>query len=306
MTANAVKKRKRVAKRETVRRLQGVLFTLPVIVGIVVFSYIPAVQAFIYSLFKYDGFKTAQYIGFKNYADLFSVDRETGKVFLNTFLYAFVSVPLSLVLGYLVALLVNNKLRGVSAFRTLFYLPVIIPGVAAAVLWRDLFNSEFGVINRIFGAFGAHSLFFESEKTALATLLFTGVWGVGGSMIIWLAAFKNIPAELYESAKIDGANAFTRVVKITLPLSTPMIFYNLVLSVIGSLQVFNTFIIAGGSGGRGPENSLYFIALKIYNDAFTRGGRMGYASALGMALFAVIGLLILLVFKTNKWVTYTE
>jgi multiple sugar transport system permease protein len=299
-------KSKGAKKRELKTLVQGLLFTSPVIIGIIVFTYVPAVTAAVYSFFRYDGFSEMEFIGFKNYIDIFTRDPETAKVFFNTFIYAVISVPLSLLLGYLLALLVNNKLHGISGFRMLYYLPVIIPGVAAGILWRDIFNSEYGIMNRIFGLFGAHSQFFESASSSMATLIFTSVWSMGGGMIIWLAAFKNIPTELYESAKIDGANAFRRLISITLPMSTPMIFYNLVLSVIGSLQIFSTFIIAGGSGGRGVDNSLYFIAVKIYNDAFTRAGRMGYASALGIILFLVIAVLTAIMFKMNKWVHYLE
>jgi multiple sugar transport system permease protein len=247
-------------------------------------------------------------VGFKNYARVFATDRETGKVFLNTFLFAAINVPLGLVLGYLVALLVNNKVKGVSVFRMLFYLPVVIPGVAGGILWRDIFNSEYGVMNQIFTALGLPaSRFFEVPETAMATLIFTTVWGVGGGMIIWLAAFKNIPATLYEAAKIDGAGRFRQLLAITLPLSTPMIFYNLITGVIGSLQIFSTFIIAGGSNGKGPDDSMYFIAVKIYNEAFNSGAfRFGYASALGWVLFVIIGILTAVIFRSSKWVYYAE
>ena len=286
--------------------LTGFLFTLPVLVGIIIFAYIPAIQAFYYSFFKYDGLYLMEPIGFQNYVRFFTLDRDSAVIFLNTAVYTLINVPLSLVLGYLIALAVNNKLPGITFFRMLFYMPVVIPGVAAGILWRDLFDPSHGVMNQILGLFGMHSEFFESADSAMTTLIFTTVWSAGGSMVVWLAAFKNIPTELYESANIDGANAFKRFLNITIPLSTPMIFYNLVTGIIGSLQVFTTFIIAGDSGGRGVDDSLYFIAVKIYNEAFNTIGNMGYACAIGVILFIIIALLTMVMFKTNKWINYTE
>ncbi|GHU98022.1 sugar ABC transporter permease [Clostridia bacterium] len=304
-----MKKKTRISKRKSIENLQGVLFTLPVIIGIAVFTYYQAAQSLYYSFFDYNGFSKMDFVGFKNFVNIFTHDKETLVVFGNTFLYAVITVPLGLVLGYLTALLVNNKLKGINIFRALFYLPVVIPAVAAGVLWRDIFNSDYGVMNQIIGVFGLHSRFFEVASSSMPTLIFTTVWGVGGSMVIWLSAFKNIPVELYESAKLDGANAWHRLRYITLPMSTPMIFFNLVTAVIGSLQTMSTMVIMGGgagSAGKGESNSLYFIVVKIYNDAFGRGGRMGYASAFGWILFIIIGLLTFVLFKSNKWVQYAE
>lgn len=284
----------------------GYLFISPVLLGILIFTYIPAISSFIYSFMSYDGFFKFEWVGFKNFINMFTVDAETSTVFANTFLYAIVSVPLGLFLGYLVALAANSKVKGISFFRVLFYLPCMIPSVASGVLWRDLLDPDFGIMYQIFQTFGLSPTFFTSAQTAMATLIWTGTWSAGGGMVLWLAAFRNIGPELYESAKLDGANALQCVVKITLPLSTPIIFYNLVTGIIGSLQVSSTLVMAGSTGGRGPDNSLYFIAVKIYNDAFVRMGQMGYACAYGWVLFLIIGILTFVTFKTNKWVNYGE
>ena len=148
-------------------------------------------------------------------------------MFANTFIYAAITVPLGLLLGYALALLANSKVPGISVFRVLFYLPVIIPAVAAGVLWKDIFSPAYGIFNQIIGVFGLHSMFFESAKSALPTLILTTVWSTGGSMVVWLASFKNIPQGLYEAARLDGASRFKQLLFITIPMSTPMIFYNL-------------------------------------------------------------------------------
>lgn len=292
-------------KQKTV--LAGFLFTMPVILGIIIFTYIPLIEAFYYSFCKYDGFSKLEFIGFKNYVDMFTTDIETLTVFKNTFIYAAITVPLTMVLSYIVALLVNVNIKGISVFRLLIYLPVLIPGVSAGVIWKDIMDPVSGIMSQIFNTlFGVSPMFLSKAETALPSLIWIGTWGLGGNMIMWLAAFKNIPTSLYESAKLDGANAVVRVFKITIPMSTSMIFYNLVVGVIGSLQVFSTFVIAGATNGRGPSDSLYFIAVKIYDEAFTRIGRMGYACAYSFVLFAIIGVLTAFTFKTNGWVNYAE
>ncbi len=285
----------------------GFLFTMPVILGVIIFTYLPVVESFIYSFCDYNGFNKMDFVGFKNYIKMFTTDLETLTVFKNTFMYAFITVPLTLVLGYVLALLVNSKVKGVEGFRVLFYLPVLIPAVSSGVIWKDMMEPASGVMWQICNSlFGISPTFFTEAKTAMATLIWVGTWGIGGGMIIWLSAFKNIPESLYESAKLDGANVIQRVVFITIPMSSAMIFYNLIVGIIGSLQVFSTFIIAGSTNGRGPQDSLYFIAVKIYDEAFTRIGRMGYACAYSFVLFAIIGVLTAISFRLNKWVVYAE
>ena len=305
---NGLNPGKQARARRRKEYLIGYLFAMPVILGIIIYTYVPAVQSFVYSFFNYDGFYTLEYVGLNNFRVLLTIDPDFWTVVRNTFLYAVCVVPLSLVLGYAVALTVNNTLKGITIYRMLFYLPVIIPGVASGLLWLDLFEAgPTGIFNKILETVGLpRASLFSKQETSLATLVFTTVWGVGGGMVIWLAAFKNIPVGLYESAKIDGANALIRTLRITLPLSTPMIFYNLITGIIGALQVSSTMII-GGSNGRGVGDSLYFIAVKIYHDSFGGAFRLGYASAFAWMLFAVIGLLTFIVFKTSgKWVYYED
>lgn len=295
----------KITKRKFVGWLSGFLCALPVIIGVIVFTFYPAIQSLVYSFHEYDGLYKFNYIGFSNFSELFTLDPDVGKVFGNTFIYALISVPLNLILGYLLALAANSKLKGIAVFRVLFYLPVIIPGVASGILFSDLFSAGAdGIFNRILTGIGIPAQpFFSSSKTALATMIVMGLWGLGGGMVIWLSAFKNIDQSLYESARLDGANAVQRLMYITIPMSSSVIFYNLVTGVIGALQTSSTLFL-GGQEGKGPGNSLYFIAIKIYNEFL--GGNYGYACAFAWVLFVIIALLTVLIFKTSKWVYYGE
>ena len=295
---------KNKAKRERIRFFTGILFASPVIVGILVFTYYPAVQSLYYSFTNYDMFNQEQFIWFRNYEMIFTLDPDTWKVISNTLVYAGVSVPLNLVLGFLLAQAANFKLKGITVYRTLFYLPVIIPSVASGLLFMDMFQvGPSGILNNILKvARLPEQTWFSSAKTSLATFIFMNAWNVGGGMIIWLSCFKQIPVSLYEAAELDGANAWNRLVHITVPMSTPIIFYNLITGIIGSLQVSSSLIV-GGSNGKGIDGSLYFIAIKIYNEAF-KSMNMGYASAFAWILFLFIAVLTVVIFKRSKWVFY--
>ena len=303
-----MKKEKGIRIKPRVKEeITGFLFAMPVILGLLIFTFLPAIQVFIYSFFNFDGFNMGEFVGFGNFVRFFAKDRDTVYIFRNSFLYAIINVPLSLVLGYLVALLVNTQMKGIKVFRTLFYLPCVIPGVASALLWQDLFAAN-GIINQILTNFGLPAAtFFSEAKSSMATYIWTTTWGVGGSMVLWLASFKNIPSTLYEAAILDGANWAKKLWYITIPMSTAMIFYNLVTGIIGALQLFNTYIVASGTNGKGEGNSLYVFAVKIYNTAFVgTNPQVGYAAAIGIVLFVIIMILTAITFKTNKWVHYSE
>ena len=295
----------KINKREVKNWLSGFVCALPVILGVLIFTFYPAVQSLIYSFHDYDGLQAMQFVGIDNFVMMFKYDPDTWQVFGNTFLYAFISVPLNLLLGYLLALAANSKVKGVGVYRVLYYLPVIIPAVANGILFGDLFSAGTdGIFNRFLTMLGLpRQPFFTSSDTAMATMIIMGFWGLGGSMIIWLADFKNIDVSLYEGASLDGANAFQRLLHITIPMSSPVIFYNLVMGIIGSLQTTSTLFV-GGKDGTGIGNSLYFIAIKIYRSFM--GGQYGYASAFAWVLFAVIAVLTAIIFKTSKWVYYGE
>lgn len=280
----------------------GWMFVSPMVIGIAVFTIYPMVQSFLYSFYNYTG-STLEFDPWVNFGYMFGADfSEVLQVFGNTFLYALISVPVNLCLSYLLAVLVNQKIKGVTAFRVLYYLPVVIPSVVSGVIWSQLMDSSpQGTFNLLLAGIGLPaSGFFSEASTAMASLIVMNLWSMGGGMVLWLSALKNIPNGLYEAARIDGAGVIRRFFKITVPLSTPMIFYNLVTGIIGAMQTNHTMVFAENSG-KGPENSIYFIAVKIYNEGFP-GRDFGYASALAWVLFLIIALLTAVTFATNKWV----
>lgn len=287
--------------------LWGLLFASPVIIGVLVFTFYPALESLYFSFTDYDMFNKPTFKWLNNYRVMFVIDPDFWTVWKNTVLYSVISIPLNLFLGFFLAQAANFKVKGITVYRTLFYLPVIIPGVASGLLFMDMFLvGPSGILNNILKSIGLPALsWFSEARTSLATFIFMNVWNVGGGMIIWLSCFKNIPLTLYEAAELDGANAWHKLLSITIPMSTPIIFYNLITGIIGSLQV-NSSLIVGGAEGRGVGDSLYFVAIKIYNEAFGGSYNMGYASAYAWVLFIFIALLTFLVFKKSKWVFYGE
>ncbi len=303
--------KKLIAKYKKIKNfkdvLWGLLFASPVIIGVAVFTFYPALESLYYSFTDYDMFNEPSFRQFDNYVVMFTLDPDFWVVWKNTLLYAGISIPLNLLLGFFLAQAANFKVKGITVYRTLFYLPVIIPSVASGILFADMFLvGPSGIFNNILEAIHLPALtWFSDERTSLATFIFMNVWNVGGGMIIWLSCFKNIPVTLYEAAELDGANAWHKLVSITIPMSTPIIFYNLITGIIGSLQV-NSSLIVGGVDGRGVGDSLYFVAIKIYNEAFGGSYNMGYACAYAWVMFLFIALLTFIVFKKSKWVFYGE
>lgn len=280
----------------------GWLFNLPLSIGLLMFTAIPVITSLYYSFLEFDGFHL-EFIGFANYVKALTRDREIGISVRNTIIYTIVSIPLNLVLSYLLAVLVNKQSKTMSLFRTLFYMPCVIPAVVSGLLWKDILDPNFGIVNNVLKAIGLPaSQFFMSAKSAMPSVFLMGVWGIGGGMILWLSAFRNIPRQLYEAASLDGANTLHKLLNITIPLSTPMIFYNLIQMVIGSLQ-YNGAMTYAPNYGRGVDDSLYMYGLKIYWEAFNRFG-LGYASALSWLLLIVVAILTGVMFKTSKWVYY--
>ncbi len=291
----------------------GWLFNLPLFIGLAVFTLVPVVLSLYDSFFKYDGLNAREWVGMGNYSRIFagifngeSGDRDMQKVVINTLVYTVVSIPVNLVASYFLALLVNNSLKGVTAYRIFYYLPCMIPAVAGGLLWADMFDGTYGIFNKILGFFGLgpYQFFKYEDMRALLAVFIMHLWSVGGGMILWLSAFKNIGKHYYEAAKLDGANAWHRLVHITIPMSSAMIFYNIITSTIGTLQ-YNGTLTFGIRNGRGANNALYMYAVKIYYEAFEKG-KVGYASALAWVLLAVIAIITAIMFKTSSWVFYAE
>src|SRR5436190_7553113 len=283
--------------------LGGWLCASPWIIGFILFTGGPILFAVVASLCDYDILNPARFVGLANYRWMFSRDPLFWKVIGNT-LYMVIGIPLGMALSLAIALLLNLEVRGVALWRTFFYLPSIVPAVASSILWIWIFNPRVGLLNNVLAAFGIHGPnWLQDEHTSKIALILMGLWSAGGGMIVWLAGLKGISPSYYEAAALDGANAWQRFRTITLPLLTPYIFFNLIMGLIATLQIFTqSFIMTQG----GPIDSTLFYAYHLFNNAF-RFLQMGYASALGWFLFLAVFLLTLLQLKLSKrWVHYEE
>jgi multiple sugar transport system permease protein len=282
----------------------GLLFVAPWLVGFLIFTLYPILASIYYSFTAYDVISPPQWVGIDNYRTLLTADPLLWQAVGNTLFYAVIAVPLNLVIAVSVALLLNLNVRGLSVFRTIFFLPTIVPDVAAGMLWAWLLNPQFGAVNALLKAVGLPALGWLSDPAwAKPSLIMINAWTFGTSMVIFLAAVQEIPQHLYESAELDGANAWRRTWHITLPMLSPTIFFNLVLGIIGAFQYFTTaFVVSGGQGG--PAGSTTFYSLLLFRNAFSYF-KMGYASAMAWLLFLVVLLVTLVLFRTSsRWVYY--
>jgi multiple sugar transport system permease protein len=297
----------------------GLLFLSPWILGFLIFTAYPIVATVYYSFTDYNGVTfPPHWVGLRNYVTLLTNDPEFWPAVANTAWWALFSVPLGIVFGVALALLLNLRVRAMGIYRTLFYLPSMVPAVGSTLLWLWLFNPSGGLVDGILGAIGLGQLgWFTDPNWAKPALLIQSLWGLGGGMIIYLAGLKDIPGELYEAASIDGAGALRRLRYITLPLLTPTIFFNLVLGIIGAFSFFSQALIAssapsdlGGGGGDGisavggPVDSTLFYSLYLYQQIFSYF-QLGYASAMSWLLTVVVIALTAIIFGTaRKWVYY--
>jgi multiple sugar transport system permease protein len=297
----------RLSRQERRRLRDGYLFITPVLLGLLFWVLGPMILSLYYSFTNYNVIQAPQVVGVANYKALLS-DPTFLHSFAITLIYAGISVPVSLAIGLAIALLLHRGGRAVRFYRTIFYIPAVIPIVAGTELWTTmLVASPYGVVNYILMHLHLISKpfeFFNSPNTALFSLLLMTFWGsAGGSMIIWLAALQSVPGDLIEAARVDGAGAIRRFRSIVLPLITPTIFFNLVLGMITALQTFASNYVIGGDTGA-PLGSLDFVNIFIYRQAFGNF-EMGNASAAAWLMFVVILFLTLLVFRTSRrWVFY--
>jgi len=285
-------------KRESI---EGYLFVAPLLVGLTFFAAFPMIASLAMSFCKYDIFTPPKFIGGANYQELFR-DPLFWQSLKVTCIYSFVSVPLGLTLGLAVVLLMNQKIKGIAIFRTIYYLPAVVSGVAVALLWIWIFDPSYGLGNVVLRGLGLPaSQWLSHPRTSLLSLIIMSLWGVGGGMVIYLAGLQSVPQHLYEAAELDGAGVLMKFRHVTLPMLTPVIFYNLIMGIIGSFQVFTqAFVMTSG----GPVNSTLFYVLYLFRNAFNYY-RMGYASAMAWVLFAIILVLTLLVFRSSAlWVYY--
>ncbi len=285
-------------------KYKGLIYISPWMVGFILLTLYPFIASFVYSFTDYNIVAKPQFIGIKNYIHIFT----NNKVFLKslevTFKYVFITVPAKLVFGLFIAMILNKKIKFVNLFRTLYYLPSILGGsVAISILWRFLFMRE-GLINKLLSYISVPAQdWLGSPDLALFTISILPVWEFGSAMVLFLAGLKQIPAELIDAAKVDGASKVRSFFKIILPMLTPIIFFNLVMSIINTFQSFTApFVITGGD----PLYSTYLYALLLYDNAF-KYFRMGYASSLSWILFIIIMAFTLLIFRSSPyWIHYED
>lgn len=282
----------------------GLLYIAPWLLGFLIFQLYPFIASLCYSFTDYTLLNQPQFVGLKNYLTLFTTDKQFLSTMKITGFYALLSVPLKLAFALFIAILLNAKIKGIGIYRSLYYLPSILGGsVAVSVLWRVIFMKD-GMINHFIGLLGLGPVnWLTDAKLALITLSLLQVWQFGSAMVIFLAALKGIPAELYEAASIDGSGKWNQFLHITLPQISSVVFFNLIMQSIQALQNFTSaFVITGG----GPMKRTYIIGMKLYDDAF-RFYKVGYACAESWILFLVILALTLLVFKSSDaWVYYAD
>ena len=284
---------------------EAYIFLAPWIIGFLSFTVIPMILSLYFSFTQYDILSTPKWIGLTNYINL-AIDAKVHKSLQITFTYVALSVPLQLTFALMVALVLKKNIHNVRMYRAVFYLPSLFGGsVAVAILWRQLFNME-GVLNRVLAIFGIEGMnWIATPSTALYTLIILAIWQFGSSMVIFLGGLKQISTEYYEAAEIDGAKKVSMFFHITLPLLTPMVFFNLVMTIINAFQAFTAaYIISGGTGS--PLDSTLFYTLYLYIKGFQHFS-MGFASALAWVLLGIISMVTATMFLiAKKWVYYNE
>jgi multiple sugar transport system permease protein len=276
-------------------------FLSPWLIGFVLFSLLPISLLFYYSFCRYDLLQPPHYVGMRNYTDLLH-DKVFWQAVGNTFYYAAMAIPAGLLVSLGLAMLLNLELPGRAVWRTIIFVPSLVPIVTAAMLWMWLYNGRLGLINLILEKLGiAGPAWLGDPRWALPALAIMSVWGVGNTVVIFLAGLQDMPRELYEAAELDGAGVIRRIWHVTIPMLSPVIFYNLVMAIIGSLQVFDVpYIMTNG----GPARSTYFLSMYLYDNAFTYL-QMGYASAMAwIMLLIVLGLTGIALISSRRWVHY--
>jgi multiple sugar transport system permease protein len=280
------------------------LFLSPWLVGLIAFWLLPIIGSLLLSFSKWNIIGDPEWVGLDNYRDMIG-DRTFWVSIRVTLKYLVLSVPLYIVIGLLLSLLLNLKIRGINVFRTALFLPSVLSGVAVAVLWVALLNPDVGALNEVLRAIGIDDppRWLDSPTWAVPSVVLIGLWGIGGGAIIYLAGLQNIPAQLYEAALLDGAGVWQRFRYVTLPMITPTLLFVLLTSLIEAFQVFDIAFVLSRGGGR-IGDSLQFYLINLWNEAFVNG-EYGYASALAWVLVVAAAAVILVIFRTSgRWVYY--
>lgn len=282
----------------------GLAFASPYIVGFLFLTVIPFLQSLYFSFTDYDIFSAPKWIGLGNYIEIFK-DESFYKSLSNTFYMAFIGVPISLIASLLIALLLNLKVKGIAIYRTIYYLPTVVPAIAMSILWLWVLNPDIGILNTVLRALNLPDpAWLIDPSFTKPSLILMGLFGTGGGALIYLAALQGVPKEYYEAASIDGAGWWHKFRYIILPALSPITLFLLIMGLIGAFQIFTeSFILTGGALG-GPDQSMLFYAVFLYHEAFVKLN-MGYASALAWVLFVIVVLITIVIFKTSlRWVYY--
>ena len=280
------------------------LFLLPWLLGLVFFTIGPVAASLLISMTDWNLLTPPNWIGLENYEKMFS-DRDFYNSLRVTFRFVLLSLPIYTVVSLSLALLLNQRIRGMYFFRTVLFMPSVIAGTAVAVLWSILLNPDVGVVNQVLKAVGIADppRWLASRDWAVPAVVLMGLWGVGGGVIIYLAGLQNIPPHLYEAATIDGAGSRQKFRFVTLPMLTPSIFFQLITGLVAAFQVFDVAYVLAGRGGT-RASALQFYLLNVYEEGF-QNGRFGYASALSWVLVIIATIVILITFRTSeRWVYY--
>ncbi len=286
--------------------LTGLLFSSPAIIGLAAVMAYPVAASLYYSFCNYSVLKPPTWVGMANYERLLT-DELFWTSLWNTLYFAAFSVPLGIIVAFLLALLLNVKVRGMTVYRTIFYIPSIVPMVASSVLWIWLFNPQYGAVNALLRHVPGISDppgWLSDPAWAKPTIILWSIWGVGNTVVIFLAGLQGVPQALYEAAEVDGASPWQRTLSITVPYMTPYLFFALVMGLIGSFQFFTpAMVMTNGTGG--PADSTMFYALNLFHRAFS-DFKMGYACAMAWVLFILVVIATLVVVKSSARYVYYE
>ncbi|MGL4336990.1 MAG: carbohydrate ABC transporter permease [Turicibacter sp.] len=278
----------------------GLYFVLPWFVGFLVFTALPMIAALFISMTDWSIIGTPEFIGFDNYTKIFN-DGMFYQSLMITIRYAIYAIPLTIGTAFLVALLLNSNIKGVGVYRTIFYMPAIISGVAVAIVFKWILDPSFGALNSILAMIGIDGPnWLYDPNWVLPSYLIMAVWGASGGLLTYLVGIKDIPGELYEAAQMDGAGLLRRIWSVTLPLMTPIFFYNMIMGIIAAFRKFSDAYVLGGAGSEGN-----FYMVNLYNEAFSFY-KMGYATALAWVLFVIILTLTIIINVTQKYWVHTD
>lgn len=306
MTAIPLPRRSRLTANQWRALRNGLLFVSPALIGLAVFTIWPIIQSLYYSFTDYNILQPPYWIGLENYEDLLQ-DRVFGIALSNTLIMVAIGLPIHLIFDILMALLLNSKVRGLPLYRTIFYIPSITPVVASAIVWLWLFNGQYGILNVILRWFGLAPIGWLTDPNwTKPALIFMGLWFGGNTILVYLAGLQDVPEEMLEAAELDGANALQKTWKITLPMISPIIFYTMIINIIGYFQYFSeAWVLTANREGAagGPANSILFYSMYLYQTAFQQF-KMGYASAMAWILFLIVLLATVILFRTSSWVYY--